>query len=71
MSPRDDIPELRGLDGEGSVQVHQDETARIEGAMVFSVYGKGDWQIDHQFQPVRCIRIHGQAGFANWLRPQA
>ncbi|WFE76768.1 ferredoxin:protochlorophyllide reductase (ATP-dependent) iron-sulfur ATP-binding protein [Roseinatronobacter sp. S2] len=41
MSPRDDIPELRGLDGEGSVQVHQDEAARIDGAMVFSVYGKG------------------------------
>ena len=41
MSPRDEIPQLNGLDGEGSVQVHQDETARIEGAKVFSVYGKG------------------------------
>ena len=36
-----DIPSLRGLDGEGSVQVHQDESAKIEGAKVFSVYGKG------------------------------
>ena len=38
--PRD-IPDLKGLDGEGSVQVHQDDAARIEGAKVFSVYGKG------------------------------
>ena len=39
-----DAPKLRaaaGLDGEGSVQVHQDPAARIEGAKVFSVYGKG------------------------------
>lgn len=41
MSPRDDIPALRGLDGEGSVQVHLDPAQRIEGAKVFSVYGKG------------------------------
>jgi len=41
MSPRDEIPNLRGLDGEGSVQVHQDEDAKIEGAQVFAVYGKG------------------------------
>ncbi|MGB3554453.1 MAG: ferredoxin:protochlorophyllide reductase (ATP-dependent) iron-sulfur ATP-binding protein [Jannaschia sp.] len=38
--PKDTIPDL-GLDGEGSVQVHQDEGAKIEGAKVFSVYGKG------------------------------
>ncbi|WP_371156103.1 ferredoxin:protochlorophyllide reductase (ATP-dependent) iron-sulfur ATP-binding protein [Jannaschia sp. 2305UL9-9] len=38
--PKDTIPNL-GQDGEGSVQVHQDEGARIEGAKVFSVYGKG------------------------------
>ena len=41
MSPRDDIPALRGQDGEGSVQVHQDPSMKIEGAKVFSVYGKG------------------------------
>ncbi len=41
MSPRDEIPVLKGQDGEGSVQVHQDPTAKIEGAKVFSVYGKG------------------------------
>jgi light-independent protochlorophyllide reductase subunit L len=49
MSPRDDVQTLRraagvprlGEDGEGSVQVHQDEGAKIEGAKVFSVYGKG------------------------------
>jgi light-independent protochlorophyllide reductase subunit L len=41
MSPRDDIPNLRGQDGEGSVQVHQDQGLSIEGAKVFSVYGKG------------------------------
>ncbi|MDX5349451.1 MAG: ferredoxin:protochlorophyllide reductase (ATP-dependent) iron-sulfur ATP-binding protein, partial [Paracoccaceae bacterium] len=41
MSPRDDIPSLRGLDGDGSVQVHLDPTQKIEGAKVFSVYGKG------------------------------
>jgi len=50
MSPRDDVqtlrraagvPRLRGEDGEGSVQVHQDESVRIEGAKVFAVYGKG------------------------------
>jgi light-independent protochlorophyllide reductase subunit L len=38
--PKDiQIPD--GLDGEGSVQVHQDAAAKIEGAKVFSVYGKG------------------------------
>jgi light-independent protochlorophyllide reductase subunit L len=31
----------RGLDGEGSVQVHQDDAARIDGALVIAVYGKG------------------------------
>lgn len=43
MSPRDDIPDLRGLDGdgEGSVQVHENEDLNIGGARVFSVYGKG------------------------------
>ncbi|MEM7507836.1 MAG: ferredoxin:protochlorophyllide reductase (ATP-dependent) iron-sulfur ATP-binding protein [Pseudomonadota bacterium] len=41
MSPRDDVPNLKGLDGEGSVQVHQDPAQKIEGAKVFSVYGKG------------------------------
>ena len=41
MSPRDEIPNLRGLDGDGSVQVHQDADIRIEGAKVFSIYGKG------------------------------
>ncbi len=34
-------PVLRGQDGEGSVQVHQDSDMKIEGAKVFSVYGKG------------------------------
>ena len=37
----DTAPILRGQDGEGSVQVAQDEAARIEGAKVFAVYGKG------------------------------
>jgi len=41
MSPRDDIPSLRGMDGDGSVQVHLDPDQKIEGAKVFSVYGKG------------------------------
>jgi light-independent protochlorophyllide reductase subunit L len=41
MSPRDEIPNLRGQDGEGSVQVHLDAETKIEGAKVFSVYGKG------------------------------
>ena len=46
MSPRDDIPslrspDLRGIDGDGSVQVHLDPDQKIEGAKVFSVYGKG------------------------------
>ncbi|MBC6442226.1 MAG: ferredoxin:protochlorophyllide reductase (ATP-dependent) iron-sulfur ATP-binding protein [Rhodobacteraceae bacterium] len=31
----------RGEDGEGSVQVHQAPDMKIEGAKVFSVYGKG------------------------------
>ena len=35
MSPRDEVPNLKGLDGEGSVQVHQPEDAKIEGAKVF------------------------------------
>ncbi|MFY9209754.1 MAG: ferredoxin:protochlorophyllide reductase (ATP-dependent) iron-sulfur ATP-binding protein [Aestuariivita sp.] len=31
----------KGEDGEGSLQVHQDISDRIEGAKVFAVYGKG------------------------------
>ena len=34
-------PALKGQDGEGSVQVHLDPETQIEGAKVFSVYGKG------------------------------
>ena len=34
-------PVLKGQDGEGSLQVHQDESMKIEGAKVFAVYGKG------------------------------
>ncbi len=42
MSPLDkNPPALRGQDGEGSVQVHQDRALKIEGAKVFAVYGKG------------------------------
>ena len=42
MAPLDKtMPRLSGLDGEGSVQVHQDPEMKIEGAKVFSVYGKG------------------------------
>ncbi len=42
MSPRDElIPDLKGLDGEGSLQVHLDDALKIEGAKVFAVYGKG------------------------------
>ena len=28
-------------DGDGSVQVHADPTAKIDGATVFAIYGKG------------------------------
>ena len=36
MAPLDKtIPRLSGLDGEGSVQVHQDPDMKIEGAKVF------------------------------------
>ncbi|MFB2552364.1 ferredoxin:protochlorophyllide reductase (ATP-dependent) iron-sulfur ATP-binding protein [Ensifer soli] len=31
----------RGEDGEGSVQVHLDPTAELDGAKVFAIYGKG------------------------------
>src|SRR6056297_999129 len=31
----------KGQDGEGSLQVHQDASMKIEGATVFAVYGKG------------------------------
>ena len=42
MSPLDNSPPvLRGEDGEGSLQVHQDPQARIEGALTLAVYGKG------------------------------
>jgi len=42
MSPLDTRPpNLRGEDGDGSVQVHQDQSVKIEGAKVFAVYGKG------------------------------
>lgn len=34
-------PNLRGQDGQGSVQVHQEPDLKIEGAKVFAVYGKG------------------------------
>ncbi|MEO0387949.1 MAG: ferredoxin:protochlorophyllide reductase (ATP-dependent) iron-sulfur ATP-binding protein [Pseudomonadota bacterium] len=42
MAPLDrNAPLLRGQDGEGSVQVQQDMSIKIEGAKVFAVYGKG------------------------------
>ena len=42
MSPLDARPPvLRGEDGEGSLQVHQDPQARIDGALTLAVYGKG------------------------------
>ena len=42
MSPLDiGPPVLQGEDGEGSLQVHQDPQARIEGALTLAVYGKG------------------------------
>ncbi|MEM9210562.1 MAG: ferredoxin:protochlorophyllide reductase (ATP-dependent) iron-sulfur ATP-binding protein [Pseudomonadota bacterium] len=43
MSPLDikAPPVLRGQDGDGSVQVHQDMSIKIDGAKVFAVYGKG------------------------------
>ena len=43
MSPLDvkSPPVLRGQDGDGSVQVHQDMSIKIDGAKVFAVYGKG------------------------------
>ena len=42
MSPLDNnkqVPNLRGEDGEGSVQVQMDPKVKIEGAKVFAVYG--------------------------------
>ena len=44
MSPLDSneqVPKLRGEDGEGSVQVQMDPKLKIDGAKVFAVYGKG------------------------------
>ena len=43
MAPLDRTPPdiRRGEDGEGSVQVKMDPNMKIEGAKVFSVYGKG------------------------------
>ncbi len=42
QAPRAAPPILKkGEDGEGSLQVHQDASMKIEGAKVFSVYGKG------------------------------
>ena len=44
MSPLDSnkqVPNLRGEDGEGSVQVQMDPKLKINGAKVFAVYGKG------------------------------
>ena len=44
MSPLDNnkqVPNLRGEDGEGSVQVQMDPKLKIDGAKVFAVYGKG------------------------------
>ena len=44
MSPLDSnkqVPNLRGEDGEGSVQVQMDPKLNIDGAKVFAVYGKG------------------------------
>ena len=35
------VPNLRGEDGEGSVQVQMDPKLKIDGAKVFAVYGKG------------------------------
>jgi light-independent protochlorophyllide reductase subunit L len=36
-----ELPRLSKLDGDGSVQVHQDPRLKIDGAKVFAIYGKG------------------------------
>ena len=41
MDSNKQVPNLRGEDGEGSVQVQMDPKVKIEGAKVFAVYGKG------------------------------
>ena len=44
MSPLDnrkEVPNLKGEDGEGSVQVKLDPDMKIDTAKVFAVYGKG------------------------------
>jgi len=41
MRPPPGASHSRLGDGEGSVQVHADPTAKIEGATVFAIYGKG------------------------------
>ena len=41
MDSNKQVPNLRGEDGEGSVQVQMDPKLKIDGAKVFAVYGKG------------------------------
>jgi light-independent protochlorophyllide reductase subunit L len=42
MTPTMSLPVVDALgDGEGSLQVHQDDGQKIEGALVLAVYGKG------------------------------
>ena len=46
MSPLDkEAPQLRGMDGEGSVQVHQDAGVSIDGVKVFQFMERWHWKI--------------------------
>jgi light-independent protochlorophyllide reductase subunit L len=61
MSPRDEIPSLKGLDGEGSVQVHQDPDPEDRGGQgVFGLWQGRDRQVDDQFEPVGGFSMMGK-----------
>jgi hypothetical protein len=72
MSPRDEIPMLKGEDGEGIVQVHQDPSDEDRGRQgVFGLRQGRDRQIHHLLEPVGGLFQAGQARAADRLRPEA
>ena len=72
MSPLDRRPpDLSGLDGEGSVQVHRIPPPVSKGPRCFRSMARVGLAIHDQLQPVGRFCVAGQTVFADRLRPWA
>ena len=56
MSPLDkEAPQLRGMDGEGSVQVHQDAGVSRRCQGIFSLWKGWHWKVHDKFELISCF----------------